>query len=250
MTPMELDRVPPASDQQQHDGSLEVYYDGRAGSWTNLGLNLGTGQHYFHVPVTEIGLAICERFQTTDLYLTDVSVELNVIHEADMDLFAACVKIPVAEVPNIAIDRQGGTFQLGTPHQRPLTVEDQTMRGIIEHAYSGRARDGTLFNAPMSPGDSLQLTASVNGWPQNADRGRFSTVLSRRGGWVNDTVHVTWEMNKRLRVCDYHGNLVGDWYRILCGVRAQVDNPFVNTPAGSRGPAYVEHVRVAFRVGH
>lgn len=229
-----------------------------------------SGAHYFAIPASEIFLAACALQGSTSLYVTGISLEMDLFHVSPMDFFTTCVKMPAGSVDKIEIDAANGKFALGslvldTKHVGRLwSVDNPYVVSVSNAAYKESARDGSLFSAPMKPGLCPSGNYSFNDSKRAASHtGRVSVPLARKGdqrgsamdAYVRDSMRVYWEFNKKLRVCSAGASepdLIGDRYTILCGVRPQVDKVLNHKDPEAKFAvaAYFENVRVTVHARH
>ncbi|KAK4095042.1 hypothetical protein Purlil1_738 [Purpureocillium lilacinum] len=240
----EQDRNHPKASRQKKAGRgfCELYLGSTEGG---LCMASGTGEyHYFLVPVTEVLAGIAAERQSTALHLSGVELEMDLFHKGAVDFFATLVKVPVAGLQNIEVNAKNRLFQLGTSATqmpeaaRPRTLDDPTVTRIADHAFDGRAADGTLFGAHMKSGVLSDGEGWVNGSRRMKHLGRFGDLLAGRGDGsvsastseVKDSIQIYWEPREKFPVRYDPGNaMVRDRYMILIGVR----------PRNSRGVARV-----------
>jgi len=229
------------------------------------------GKCYFAAPVSEVLLAAVRGSGKGSIYVTGVSLELDVDHESPLDFLAFCGAVPASrDVHRVGINVEAGQFALGgavLDHKGQqadfCAIGDASVSDVARAVFSEEGRDKTLFTAPIASNASvLSGQVTVNGKSQGTGK-KVSLNLARRGDadadidkrFVRDTIRVWWDVKKVLTVCDAAGgNPLGDYYSIVCGVRRQVDavlGPMKEVGGGGAdGPVVgtVKNVRVVVHV--
>lgn len=249
--------------------ALAQYGQPRKYAFSGLGrVNLRpyTGSnYYFAVPVSEIVRGICAAARTSSVYVTGVTLEADLFHASPVDWFAACVAVPSRELPSIEIEGEACSFPLCSLRldekgsAELWDVRNRYVQAVFKAAYSGLARDGSLFDAPLRSGVAPSGTLTLNG-SKKGDRhaGRAGSTFSRKGdmtsglltdNFIKESFRVWWTVNKKWAVLDSNGEAFGDQHTVLCGVRPRVDE-YLTIKEGSvaQPVAYLKDVRVTVHV--
>lgn len=249
----------------QHGQPRKVALNGSPDDLPIWLLGSGAQSYYFTAPVSEILHVALASTDRASVYVTGVALELDLFHTCAVDFFALCLPMAAANgMPEMELDSKGCLFALGTgikaenSEQRVPPVlcgpTDPLVAGISRVAFSGIARDGTLFNAPLRNGSFLRGQFTLNGKSKASHTGRASASLSRKGemtasmvdNYVRDSIRVWWDINKVVKVFGVDADVSASHYSVLCGVRPQVELPLgqKNQKGGYLSVGNLKNVRV------
>lgn len=218
--------------------------------------------NYFFAPVSEILRAMCMQRQAGEVYVTGITFELDIMHHRGVDFFALCAPIPgVGGLPVIPVGGDPPIFPIGARDFETklgatgmYSMQDPLVTAVEQAAFSGRSRDGTLFDAPLRSGVLPGAQSTLNGLKSKSVlSGRVAMQLSRRidspmsveDGYVREKIRIYWPINKRIRVCDSAFNYIADRHVIMCGLRTQVNMPQLKGKEGmSLMPAFIRDLQV------
>lgn len=194
----------------------------------------GVGSHYFVLPVSEVLKAgACDR--KGSVYVTGVSVELDVLHASAVDFFAVCVPFAAhLGLPEQELDAGSQLFSLGgasleSKQREPaLQVDADVVQALGSACFSEKSRDGTLFEAPMKAGVCPKGEVRLDK-RRMGHTGRASLSFSRRGDahgslvdrYVREKVRLWWAFDRVVDVIDPSRSFVDNRWAVLCGVRSQ-----------------------------
>ncbi|KJZ68612.1 hypothetical protein HIM_12000 [Hirsutella minnesotensis 3608] len=183
--------------------------------------------YYFALPIPDVLLGHCRTGAMTDVYVTGFRFEGDFFYRVPMEMFAVCVKVPAGKLPAIPLVNDTKT------EAQLWTVDEPYVDEVFRAGFADKARDKTLFQAPMHTGVCPRGTVSFNGSKKAAaHKGRASTTFSRKGEasstsvtdkYVKSSFRMWWDIGAKLTVCDSTGCALGSQYALLCGVRPQVD---------------------------
>jgi len=232
------------------------------------------GQNYFELPVTAILRSALIQAQKTTAYVTGVSVEMDITHATEAEFFGMCLVVPGAVEPLPVYD---GMFRMGCGSselvragsgssdgkREAMVRSDPRIQVITDGVFTEPARDGSLFNAPLSPSGGRYVSvcdSTLNGGRKQKHRGRVACRLTRRAGgtavsdqFVKDTKKIWFPIKKEMRflvdplACTLSQSVAGE-YLGLCGLRPDFQVETMGAPSSSSKPGgtfgSIENVRV------
>lgn len=191
------------------------------------------GSHYFLLPVSEVlRVGACDR--KGSVYVTGVSVEMDVYHSSPVDLFAVCVPFAASlALPEQELDAASQLFSMGgasleAKGPQEAGVSDDVVKALGAVCFSENGRDGTLFEAPLRSGVCPKGEVRVDK-RRLSHSGRASLALGRRGDahgsamdkYVREKVRLWWSFDRVVNVLDAARQYMDNRWTILCGVRCQ-----------------------------
>ncbi|KAH6900802.1 hypothetical protein B0T10DRAFT_571534, partial [Thelonectria olida] len=177
------------------------------------------------------------------VYIAGVSLDLDIFHSGPMEAFAVCVPVPSGQLNDMGL-ANGAQFSIAgkqpIPGQKGDHVdsfwslsEAEGLAGIIGQAAFESVDNRSLFGAKAKKGILPTGDSFLNKKSQGSHSGVAKWDLLKRpvgsgsgnaaGSYIDESLRAYWKIDKEVPVCNEFGQVVGDRYMILCGIKTWVE---------------------------